>query len=376
MIETHFTEELQKIIEKISNNESAEKDFDEYLEKICKIKEQKFTPTFWPQKWRRKVYEFGQLFINRDGGTYISSVKKYIGDGETCEIAAFLYSEISWNHYDQIPEYLRDDLRSFISEFPHNPEFHNTYGMFLVQNGSFDKSISEHKLAVLADTEYFVFINNYFLAVKQYFEHALYKKQPNLAQAILDDAETFFIEKGINKIRIIGWEMMTKLNALKDRLNDYLITEGLVDTFKREIENKIRSEQKTLIEVLGVFSAITAFILTNITIALSSLSVTEALLLMLAMSLVLIIFSITISLLFSARSRYQPRNFYLKDLRFKLILFFVILLGGIVTFSYYLLPDETKPNEANEVGNIANSTPTEWTATTTEESGTSSLPTE
>jgi tetratricopeptide (TPR) repeat protein len=325
MIEKKHTDELNRIITSIKAGNGETKAFSDYLTELCAVDDQSYSPKTWPIHWRKSVYSFGSIFTEQDAGPYLKETNQFLDDGGECEIAAFFSSEIIWNYYEEASEYNKTAIKSYIKLFPHNPEFHNNYGLFLAANHNFKKALDEHKVAIRLNDDNGDFIGNYTLAVKQYFEYLLSKNNPDKAEALIKDAIDFV--RGTKYSGIGKWEQMSRLNSLRDRLNDFQIVLDSVSKFKGDIEAKIRGEQKRLIEVLGIFSAVIAFILTNIAIAMANLTVVEVLSLMFGMSLVLIIFAASISILFSPRrGRHNEYLPFLKDNRFWTILFLVFTL--------------------------------------------------
>jgi len=87
--------------------------------------------------------------------------------------------------------------------------------------------------------------------------------------------------------------------------NHLFLLEQLIPAYKsintkiEKFNRKIEVQQWKLIEILGLFSAVLAFIITNIQIATINIGVIDIIKLMMGMACVLVIFAITISYLFS-----------------------------------------------------------------------------
>src|SRR3989344_4339162 len=305
--------ELERIIKSIKEGSDESVAFSNYLTTLCSKTDQTYSASTWPDNWRKAVYLFARVFLEKDAGPYLVIVNRFLKEDAESEIAAFFHSEIIWNYFENTSDYNKDCLRKYLRRFPHNPEFHNNYVIFLASNFTFENALDEHRTAIKLDEDNAIFVYNYFLAVKQYFEQLLKKKKITEAEVLIKNEREF-----LSKVKIVGlgkWDIETRLNSLSDRLNDFQMMMERVDFFEDSIEQKIRGEQKRLIEILGIFSAIIAFILTNITIATANLTARDTLNLMLGMALILIIFMIIVSMLFSSKRRYVGRLDFLKDKR-------------------------------------------------------------
>jgi len=276
------------------------------------------------------IAHFAEVFSKYDAGPYILEIKKYLdGLGNNKEIATFIYSEIIWNYFLQDGDYNKDILKNAITAYPHNPEFHNTYAMFLLKNKTYDKAIFEHQRALSIDPFNYNFIECYFVAVKAYFEYMIENRKIDEADKYLSTTLDFIHDKKIDEMPNTGHEIKHRIYMMKDRINDHKAIEKQISFSQREIENTIRIEQRRLIEVLGIFSAVLAFILTNISIALSNLTAKQVLIIMVGMAIILLIFAISISYLFGPRLRYPPSWYFLKRPKFWAIIVLAILLLAV-----------------------------------------------
>jgi tetratricopeptide (TPR) repeat protein len=331
-----FIIRLQNISDSIGQGRDETTAFDVYLKDICAISPQSFNLVLWSENWRRTVIEFGQLFEKKDAGPYLIKLQTYVQNPDSvCEIAAFIHSEIIWNYFERSGEYNKDIIKEYINKFPHNPEFHNTYGQFLLANNTYDKAVFEHQRSLNIDNKSFHLIQCYFSAIKQGFEFYIERSKYDEAQKIIDDNIKFIRLKGINTIPLTGQEVMNRIFAMNDRIRDHKTIQQQIEYYKKEISNVVSIEQRRLIEVLGIFSAIIAFILANISIGLSSLNVREMLTLMTGMAIILLIFVISISYLFAPKLRYPPKLYFLKQPKFWTICILSILLAVLLIYQYH-----------------------------------------
>lgn len=316
-------DQLNRITEKIKSKQNASEDFREYILNIPP-EGKSYTKDGWPVNWRNSVYEFGKTFKTADAGEYLEVIKMISHDNDT-EVLDFFYSEILWNYFEQDNDYVKDCLRGLIEKYPTNPEFHHTYSQFLEKNKSYDRAIFEVAIANKIEPDNKIFIRTYVSKFKTYFDINLSKGKLEKAAVVLSDAKKFI--GNLNNAGVTGWEMYNQVSLMEDRLRDHTAFEKKVAFFEKGIETKMRIEQKKIIEILGVFSAIIAFILTNITIVVSSLNVSQALYFMIGMAIVLLIFVISISFLFGPKYRYAKAGWFLGSPKFlSLVVLFSLLI--------------------------------------------------
>lgn len=317
-------EDTKKLIEKIQSGKNAESEFKKFLGDISGTS---YSSKNWPVSWRRGVYELGALFAERDASPYLRVLKSVT----STEATDFVYSEIIWNFFEQENNYIKDVFKEFLQKYPGNPEFHHSYSHFLENNANYEQAIFEAKAACKIDQNNNIFFQSYLLKNKVFFDYLVLKNKLDKAQLILDEAQDFILksQKGISR-----WESINKISLMRDRLHDYRAFQDKVDYFENRIQRKIRLEQVRIIEILGIFSAIITFILTNVTIALSSLTVVEVVYVMFGMALILMVFVNTISLLFGKKERNRKWVWYITRPKFLSIVLLMLILGALFLLGY------------------------------------------
>lgn len=273
--------------------------------------------------YRLKIYELGKMFSNKNPERFFE-VLKSVRSEKNKEVIDFIYSEIIWNFFEQNNEYVVNELKNYIKDYPTNPEFHHTYSHILEKNKNFDKALFEAKNALKIEPVNNQFFSSYIEKVMSYFDFLLEKGKVENAEKFLNDE--ILVINHYSKICYLQNETNNILARIKDRLKDHKSIENKIIFFEKEIENSIKISEKRIIEIVGLFSAIVAFILANIQIALKNLSVKEMLILMFGMSLVLIIFSITISYLFGKIERRRSFFHFLKKPKFYSLIFCLLIL--------------------------------------------------
>jgi tetratricopeptide (TPR) repeat protein len=323
-----FLSDIQKINKLAKeSNPDAIVDFEVYLESIKDIGS--FSSTTWPINFRKEIYEFGKVFTDVQVGPFLEKIEEFKSKNvDNSEIYDFIYSEIIWNFFEQNNSYIKKEFNSLIKKYPTNPEFHHSYSHFLEQNNNFEQALFEVKTAIKIEPGNNIFTNTYIYKIKSYFDHLILKGKIGDAEKLLE-----IQEKEATKIKVLNkfneWNIFS---SLKDRLKDHKSMQERVRFFEKEIENRIQIEQRKVIEILGIFSAILGFILTSISLAIKSLSLQEMLILMLGMSLVLLLFSISISYLFGKNYRYAGFFYFLKHPKFYAGVLIFLSLVGLIFF--------------------------------------------
>ena len=280
----------------------------------------------WNQGWRRKVYEFGELFKTKDAGSLINTINEYLKTKslEESEAAQFIYSEIIWNYFPKEESYAADILKGLIKKYPPNPEFHHSYSHFLEDKGNYALSIVESFFAFKIEPENDVFYGTCFNKCKKYFNVLLLKGKTSEAEDIISKMQDITKDRKdplFNNIIV----------SLKDRLADHKIINKRIEGIAEIAQRAVEKERGRIIEIMGFFVAILGFVFININLATSSFKFNEILLLMLGMGLMLSFFATLISILF--RTNKNIGNFY-KDSRFWVLIIFIILfITFICTYS-------------------------------------------
>ena len=134
---------ISEINIKIKEGQDASIDFESYLKTLLE-QDCEYKGATWDRAWTNDVYTFGSLFKEHDAGAYLIILKKIFNEeNPENEKIAFIYSEIAWNYIGDNNEYIRAILREFTKKYPYNPEFHHTYGHYLMNNKTYDRALDE-----------------------------------------------------------------------------------------------------------------------------------------------------------------------------------------------------------------------------------------
>ena len=315
-----FIKEAEEIILLIKSKDFVDLPikFNNHLDNIKSISD--YHKYKWQVNYCEKIYDIGKECLNPNVFEVLNSV---IEKKEENEIFDFIRSEMFWNFFEQDNFYNKEQLLKYLKKYPNNPEFHHTYSHFLEKNNQLDRSMMELKFAIkLSNNKNYIW--TYLCRVKSIFNN-LVAKDIKKAEEFFNKEKSFYYDN-VHFISDIKLDGILLFNNINDRINDYINTSKIIENFQREIENTVQIQQRKIIEILGVFSAIVAFILTNISMALKSLSVKEMLTLMFGMAIILLIFTISISFLFGKRYRYNNRFSFLKNIKFWAIIFLFLVL--------------------------------------------------
>lgn len=212
-------------------------------------------------------------------------------------------------------------FEKLIEKYPYNPEFRHTLGHFYHENKNYEKAIEQYEYARTKD------INN------PSFKKNLFETYRNYLEYLIDSSE---YEKGLKICKKLGKEktfwgggtMHNMILRLQERFKDYIVLNDKIEnadkTIKEIIAKETQKGQMKIIEILGFFTAIIAFIFSTISIG-KNFNFNEAIIFNISLGLTLLIFVFVINLFFS---RKQIKTF---DYRVLLIIIFILSLLLIVT---------------------------------------------
>ena len=191
------------------------------------------------------------------------------------------------------------------SEFPFNTTFKSYYIRALEKRRLFFEA-----LPIVEELTKLLPGNEIELKIKvKYFNQLL-------SQHKLLEAEKLLAELRNNKT----FSHKEILEDLDLRLDDHRVLEIKMNEMQEKVEQIFEKERSRIIEVLGVFSAIVAFILINTTLG-KNFNLNEALIFNFSLACTLLIFSISLSYIFK-----QSRLIFYKEGRFWILLILLTLL--------------------------------------------------
>lgn len=284
----------------------------------------------WPSVYTDRVYEFGGLFSTIDPTVFLTSIENelLISNFAEREILFFFKSEILWNFENPLrqEQFLSDLLLQYVT----NAEFLHSLGHLKIKKKLFLEGLEYYTQAVRINPK-----NNRFISTKYdtqivYIEDLIENEKYDEARTVTDDIINSGVYKSENFI-IHNWFVF-----LQKRIKDYNIQEEKHLKKEMELRNiistELLSERKRTIELLGLFTAIIAFIFTTVSVA-KTFSYEQAINFTVCLGLVLIEFAVTISIMF-----HDNKTPFYTDIRL-----YIATVVGIVL--YFILSTTTLIHE-------------------------------
>ncbi len=312
-------------LDKISEQDGALSKFSEHIKEITDIG--RFDLKKWNHEWRKNVYKLGVKFKNInpiDFLNILSEAKKTLGkDGQ--EVLDFYYSEIEANTLPTTT--CTKKIESYVIKYPYNPEFRHTFGHFYKNNNDYINAIEQYRFAFEKDKSNNSFISSLFNCYLSYFDQLIENSDYEIGLNLCTELMTEKIFKGETL-------MNNHLINVKERFKDYIILNNKIKDAESEIKKIVATEtnngQSKIIEILGFFTAIIAFVFSTVTVG-KNFDFNEAIIFNISLGLTLVNFALIISLLFS------KKEVKLFDYRIILIIvIFVFLTLLIIGTKYWL----------------------------------------
>lgn len=321
-----YQTDLQSIVNdletgKINGSGEALDKFRTYVTQVKNVG--RYSIKDWSSNFIRLIYDFGKYFSTIDPTWFLSTIDNEISTSnfDECEILHFIKSEILWNFESHLNQenYLIKLLQSYVT----NAEFTHTLGHIKMEKKEYLKAIELYSQAYrINPTE--TFISTRFGAEVNYIEHLIENERYNEAESLIEDRLS-------NNIYQSNFIRQNWIIFLKNRIKDYKLLD--LKAYKKELELKkmldseFQSERRKVIELLGLFTAIIAFIFTTVSVA-KTFDYSQAINFITCLGLVLVNFAVTISIIFHAKK--IP---IYKDIR--------LYVTIIITFFLYLILSET-----------------------------------
>ncbi len=321
-----FNTDLRAIINLIddgninSENGALEK-FKTHIKEVTAIG--RFSLENWNYDWRDNVYKFGTKFSNLNPIDFLNILTEAKNElnKDKQEVLDFYYSEIDFNSLPQ--ESCTTRLENLISKYPYNPEFRHTLGHFYKGRTEFLKAIEQYKFALKKDENNAHFENSLFYCYRAYLETLIDNSEYEEGLKISEDL--------VSKKVFWGNEILHNyLVSVTERFKDYILLNKKIHDAETAIKEIVSKEtqkgQLKIVEILGFFTAIIAFIFSTVSIG-KNYSFSEAIIFNISLGVTLMTFVVMISLFFSSKKV----NFY----DFRIILFVILVLSlFLILYNY------------------------------------------
>lgn len=275
-----------------------------------------FDTTRWDQSWRSALLELVKDFKRKNPNPFLLiNEKRKAVSGSNKEIIE--YHDAVFQFYFLPNEEFLSKNKKRIEDYPNNPEFRNLQAEALKVRGKYIEA-SPHYLQAIRLEDNIMYKNNLFSSeysrIQQYLrtgenekarEHMSYLR----SQTLFNQNQTW----------------ISILDTIENRVDDRQHLKNDLVNAMQVFKNELEGERKKIIETVGLFSAIVAFILATVSIGINY-PFKEAIFFLIALGAILILFAITISLLFTTSKKH-----IFKDIRFYLLIFILVsMLGGIL----------------------------------------------
>jgi tetratricopeptide (TPR) repeat protein len=251
----------------------------------------------WPSQFLNRVYEFGNKFKIIDPTLFLTALENEINISSFAEkeILYFLKSEILWNFESHLKQ--ENFLIGLVNQYITNAELLHNLGHIKLEKELYIEAIENYSQAIRINSTN-TFLDSKWQAEVKYVEHLIEIEKYDTAENLINDCLN-------SKIYQSNFIQQNWLVFLANRIKDYKLQD--IKFQKKEIEliklmnDEFQSERRKVIELLGLFTAIIAFIFTNVSVA-KNFEYTQAINFTTCLGLVLIDFAITISIIFHNKS--------------------------------------------------------------------------
>jgi tetratricopeptide (TPR) repeat protein len=279
---------------KINGPGEAVNKFQNYVTQVKNIG--RYSVTNWPGNFIAQIYALGKKFSTIDPTIFLTALENEITNSsfDENEILYFIKSEILWNFESHLKQ--ENFLTNLLNQYVSNAELLHTLGHIKMERKLYVEAIELYSQAYRInplDT----FLSTKFSSEVDYIEHLIEVENYNTAETFINDRITSQIFAG-NYIRQ-NWFIF-----LRNRIKDYKLQD--LKAYKKEVElqklldDEFQSERRKVIELLGLFTAIIAFIFTTVSVA-KTFNYVQAINFITCLGLVLIDFAIAISIIFHTK---------------------------------------------------------------------------
>ncbi|MFT4551525.1 MAG: hypothetical protein ACI9S8_000138 [Chlamydiales bacterium] len=307
----------------IEGPEGALVTFGVYLETL--LNSGKTTVEDWPLSFKSKNTYLCSLFkgkkeLSESFIQLISRKIQQIQELHNQEGFHFISMGFCYHSYDDNGKTAYEYLQPLLKTFPRNAGFHMYNCLILAERKEYSESIKQINNVMKWAKFPEIYVNDILKIETRYLDDLIDNKSFKTADEFLVSMQSYYQTYFSGSEWIL---LQRQLMLFRHRLEDHKRVFETLEKVGEVIYEKTENERRRLVEVLGVFSAIIAFIILNVQIALS-FTVSEAYWLMLAMGNILLIFSISMSYIFTKPSEvpfyHRGRFWTLVALMFPLII--------------------------------------------------------
>ncbi|WP_321516330.1 hypothetical protein [Marinifilum fragile] len=280
----------------------------------------------WDIEWRKSVYKFGEYFQSIDPVDFLNILTNGNPSNKNeKEVFDFYTSEIYTNSLDS--QACIEKLENYISEYPYNPEFHNTLGHLYYKNNQFEDAIRHTRIAFDKDQK--SFIHNLFQSYSAYLEFLIDTNEYEKGLGIC----TKIIEERLFKPILLNNTYQLIILGFKNRFRDYVLLNKKIQeaefTIKQLVAKETSKGQFKIIEILGFFTAIITFIFSTVSIG-KNFKFEEAIIFNIALGITLMTFVLLINMSFSTKK--------VKIFDYRVLMFIMLIMSLVLIVTKFGVP--------------------------------------
>lgn len=292
---TQIIEITQLIQANKGNDKTTIDQIKEYLRNIKSLGS--FSPENWKQEWRKAIYKFGEEFKEKSPENVFNCINEEINlskEQSEIEVLEFIKSEIFLNFFtlDESIDYLLE----VSNKFNLNPDFKNSLAILYDAQGNQQLYCKYQKQAIKIEKNNTDWLESIYHKEYNIGKELIKKKKHKEANKFIQD----IIDSNFYK-NYRSQDYQNYFIFLQQRNDDQLLIENKLAEIdkasKIEINNLFEKSRLKIIEILGFFTAIIAFIFGAITITVKT-ELTSALILTTSFGLIMLIFTLALSIVF------------------------------------------------------------------------------
>jgi tetratricopeptide (TPR) repeat protein len=278
----------------------------------------------WHDELTTKVYDLGLLIAN-NCSNLLDIVKTEISNSTESEkeILYFIESEIVFAIWNTADERTFSYVSELSKRYPANAEFIHDLGIIELSKNKYIEAVNYFLAALKLAPSNKVYLKDCVNAEVEHLENLIIQEKFDEAKSYLNNL------LNIRKTYANDYVYNNWFLAIQSRIKDHVLIRSTLAKKEADIETrldgKFEKEKFKAIEMIGIFTAIIAFIFSTISIA-TKYSFKEALQLEMGFGLILILFALTISLILSSKGTQL-----FKDIR----LYSFMIIAGALVYMYW-----------------------------------------
>lgn len=280
----------------------------------------RYNATDWPEPLTQAVYDLAKLVCDKSlSSEFLYAITSEINSSTPVQLESLLFieSEIKIYSWGLTDNRLEPYIRNLSEKFVNNAEFLHDLGHIEGFKKNYLTAKNYYRQAFQLNPYSQNFWKSCYSSDIRYIETLIESEQFDQADIYTNDIIKSKVYE--NDVNISNWFI-----AILSRIKDHRLIRTTLDEKGTEIENSaikiIETERIKAIELIGIFTAIIAFILTTVSF-IKDFTIDEVFTIEIVLGIILILFAISISIIFR-----PSKNGVFKDIRFYSFLIFIVSL--------------------------------------------------